>query len=406
MRRWARCCSPWRGGAAARHRRRVRLLAAVLVLSIAGVHRPDRGTGPRTTIRRDVAEGVGWLWRHRFLRGLTLVSASTSLVQSMTTGVLVLFALDDLGVGEAGYGLLLTAEGSAPSSVDWPPRRWPGGSAAPPRWSPARSSARSPSARSGFTDNALVAGVLVGLEMAGVLFWNVLTMSLRQALIPEELFGRVQGGYRTLVGGGSRWARCWGGARRRHERADRLRRRGGPLFLLAGVLWRLLVVHRDLDRRRLRRLSIPVARRRDASCAPEPAHVGLPMIDRGATALSGTTVTGAVAHSGTSRTATAPITLVPGLLQAPTRTASARQRVGDPGQLVTGSPGMLRYSISMPSRSAAGPSSRRSSASDLGGGVVRHGLRRGQPAGHRRGAASVTWTATSRDRCRRASPAA
>src|SRR3954447_15664266 len=42
------------------------LLAAVLVISIAGVHRPDRGTGPRTTIRRDVVEGVGWLWRHRF----------------------------------------------------------------------------------------------------------------------------------------------------------------------------------------------------------------------------------------------------------------------------------------------------------------------------------------------------
>jgi hypothetical protein len=29
----------------------------------------------------------------------------------------------------------------------------------------------------------------------------VLTMSLRQALIPHELFGRVQGAYRTLVWG-------------------------------------------------------------------------------------------------------------------------------------------------------------------------------------------------------------
>lgn len=37
--------------------------------------------------------------------------------------------------------------------------------------------------------------------MAAVLLWDVITMSLRQALIPHELCGRVQGGYRTLVWG-------------------------------------------------------------------------------------------------------------------------------------------------------------------------------------------------------------
>jgi predicted MFS family arabinose efflux permease len=222
-------------------------LAAVLVLSIAGVHRPDRGTGPRTTIRRDVAEGVGWLWRHRFLRGLTLLSASTSLVQSMTTGVLVLFALDDLGVGEAGYGLLLTAAGVGAVL---------GGLAAAPL---ARRIGRTATLDSGavlsavalgavgFTGNALVAGVLFGLETAGVLFWNVLTMSLRQALIPEELFGRVQGGYRTLVWGGIPLGALLGGVLAGATSVPTVFVVAGVLlFLLAGVLWRLLVVHRDL----------------------------------------------------------------------------------------------------------------------------------------------------------------
>jgi MFS family permease len=87
-------------------------LAAVVVCTIAGRHRPTRrGSGARTSMRRDVAEGVGWLWRHRFLRGLTLVSATTSGLQSLTTGVTVLWALDVLRVGEAGYGLLLSAAG-------------------------------------------------------------------------------------------------------------------------------------------------------------------------------------------------------------------------------------------------------------------------------------------------------
>jgi predicted MFS family arabinose efflux permease len=36
---------------------------------------------------------------------------------------------------------------------------------------------------------------------AGVMVWNVLTMSVRQSLIPEQLFGRVQGAYRTVVWG-------------------------------------------------------------------------------------------------------------------------------------------------------------------------------------------------------------
>jgi MFS family permease len=222
-------------------------LAAVLVLSIAGVYRPDRGTGPRTTIRRDVAEGVGWLWRHRFLRGLTLLSASTSLVQSMTTGVLVLFALDDLGVGEAGYGLLLTAAGVGAVL---------GGLAAAPL---ARRIGRTATLVSGavlsavalgavgFTGNPLVAGVLFGLETAGVLFWNVLTMSLRQALIPEELFGRVQGGYRTLVWGGIPLGALLGGVLAGATSVPTVFVVAGVLlFLLAGVLWRLLVVHRDL----------------------------------------------------------------------------------------------------------------------------------------------------------------
>jgi MFS family permease len=223
------------------------LLAAVLVLTIAGAHRPVRAAGPRTTIRRDVAEGVGWLWRHRFLRGLTLVSASTSLVQSMTTGILVLLALDQLGVGEAGYGLLLTASGVGAVV---------GGLTAAPL---ARRIGRTATLVAGavlgavttgavaFTDDPWVAGALFAAGTAGVLFWNVLTMSLRQALIPEELFGRVQGGYRTLVWGGIPLGALLGGVLADATSVPTVFVVAGcGLLVLAGVLWRLLAVHADL----------------------------------------------------------------------------------------------------------------------------------------------------------------
>ena len=227
------------------------LLAAVLVVGIAGTHRPER-PGPRTSIRSDVAEGVGWLWRHRFLRGLTLVSASTALSQSMTTGVLVLFALDTLDVGEAGYGLLVTAGGVGAVA---------GGLAAAPL---ARRFGRTATLVAGstgaaltlgalgLTDHAVVAAVLFAVGAAGVMFWNVLTMSLRQALIPEELFGRVQGGYRTLVWGGIPLGALAGGALAGATSVPTVFVVAGAVQLvLAGVLWRLLAVHRDLLARAL-----------------------------------------------------------------------------------------------------------------------------------------------------------
>jgi MFS family permease len=223
------------------------LLAALVVLTIAGIQGPARDAGPRPTIRRDVAEGVGWLWRHRFLRGLTLVSAGTSLVQSMTTGVLVLFALDDLGVGEAGYGLLLTASGIGAVV---------GGLTAAPL---ARRIGRTATLVAGsvlsavttaavaVTDDAVVAGVLFAAGTAGVLFWNVLTMSLRQAMIPAELFGRVQGGYRTLVWGGIPLGALLGGVLADATSVPTVFVvAGAGLLVLAGVLWRLLAVHHDL----------------------------------------------------------------------------------------------------------------------------------------------------------------
>ncbi len=43
--------------------------------------------------------------------------------------------------------------------------------------------------------------MLFGTVALSISLFNVLIISLRQALIPERLFGRVQGAYRTLVWG-------------------------------------------------------------------------------------------------------------------------------------------------------------------------------------------------------------
>lgn len=174
--------------------------AALLILTLRGSFRPARDVA-RTTIRGDVVEGVRWLASHRFLRGLTLVSAATALIQSMTNGIIVLYALETLHLPAGDFGFLLVGAGVGAVA---------GGVSTPAL---ARRYGRAPvlvigeavSALAmialGLTTNGYVAGTLYGVAAAGVMTWNVLTMSLRQALIPHRLFGRVQGAYRTLVYG-------------------------------------------------------------------------------------------------------------------------------------------------------------------------------------------------------------
>jgi predicted MFS family arabinose efflux permease len=76
--------------------------------------------------------------------------------------------------------------------------------------------------------------------------WNVLTMSLRQALIPEHMFGRVQGAYRTVVWGAIPLGALAGGLV-----ADLFGVpavflvSGAALLVLSGVLWLLLHAHAD-----------------------------------------------------------------------------------------------------------------------------------------------------------------
>ncbi|QNG37057.1 MFS transporter [Geodermatophilaceae bacterium NBWT11] len=220
-------------------------LAVVLVLTIAGTSRPVRTAVAPTTVRRDVADGVRWLWAHRLLRGLTAVSGVTSLLAALTSGVLVLLALETLRVTEAGFGLLLTA--SAVGAVA-------GGLTATPL---ARRIGRTATlvlgaalagscfVALGAVSDPWVAGVLLAVDSAAVMLWNVLTMSLRQALIPEELFGRVQGAYRTVVWGAIPVGALLGGWLAAATTVPTVFLVAGTgQVLVSGWLWRLLRAHR------------------------------------------------------------------------------------------------------------------------------------------------------------------
>jgi predicted MFS family arabinose efflux permease len=173
---------------------------ACLVASIAGRFGSGRTAG--RSLRAEIAEGMRFLLGHRLLRaGVLLVSAS-NLAFMAGEAVLVLFAADELGLGGRGYGLLLAAlaVGGVPGSL-----------------LAARVGGRVP------PGPLIVGGVLAGAAamacfglatgpwLAGVAYaatgavwgvWNVTLLSLRQAIVPDRLMGRVVGAIR-LIGFGS-----------------------------------------------------------------------------------------------------------------------------------------------------------------------------------------------------------
>ena len=172
-------------------------LAAVLVLALRGAFAAERPEAPRA-IRYDIAEGVRWLWRHRLLRSLAIGLGVLNLAFTAAMATFVLYALDVLHVSKVGYGVLLTTGaigGLVGTAVvtRLSKRLGPGTlltcsvllmaacTLAPGIWP-----------RVGVVVASLV---VTGATDVG---WNVVTVSLRQSIVPDHLLGRVNSAYRLL----------------------------------------------------------------------------------------------------------------------------------------------------------------------------------------------------------------
>jgi len=225
------------------------LLAALLILSIVGNLRPVRDgqtqTGS-TTIRADIREGLRWLRGHELLRGLAVIVGLVAAAETMADSLLVLYVVDTLGLPERAFGVFLVSFGVGGLL---------GGLAA------ARIAAKlgriatlvlssavtgGAAIGIGLTSNVWVGAALFGTVASSVSVFNVLVISLRQALIPEQLFGRVQGAYRTLVWGLIPVGALIGGVVARLTSVPTTFVISGVLqMVLAILLWRLLRRHRD-----------------------------------------------------------------------------------------------------------------------------------------------------------------
>lgn len=62
-----------------------------------------------TQIRRDIVDGIRWMWAHPAIRTLAVVILIFNVTWGAPWSILVLYAQDRLGMGSVGFGLLTTA---------------------------------------------------------------------------------------------------------------------------------------------------------------------------------------------------------------------------------------------------------------------------------------------------------
>ena len=175
--------------------------SAGLVLLIVGNFKSNDSNGKAApaTFRKDLSEGLTWLWRHKFLRPLAFTLGALNFQTSLGFSVLILFAQEILKTNVFTFGLLSTgaAVGGTIGGIFGP-----------------RISARLGRGRTvqialiGFPSIALIGGLISSWQIAWLLFglesfigivWNVVTVSLRQEIIPDQLLGRVNSVYRFFA---------------------------------------------------------------------------------------------------------------------------------------------------------------------------------------------------------------
>jgi MFS family permease len=149
-------------------------------------------------IRAQIAEGLRWLARHHLLRVVAVLLGIYNFANQMGQAVLVLLATQTLHVSTRGYGLLLAASavGSVVGGLVNPilTRRI---GMLPSLVLPALVSAAA-FVGIGLAPGPVVVAALLAVQGFSVTMWNVVTVSLRQRVVPGHLLGRVNSVYRML----------------------------------------------------------------------------------------------------------------------------------------------------------------------------------------------------------------
>ena len=193
------------------------LVSAMLLRSIKAAEPVPRTTGQPVPLRRLLTDGVRILMRDRLLRPIIITGLFVALFENGIIALYVLYATRELGLGAATIGaiFIMGGLGAIPGAMlaRWVGDRFGIGPAMVAGLFLSAIAAVLVPIASGPT--ALVVALLAAAKALGALTFTVANIhqwSLRQAVTPDHLAGRVTAGQRLIVyGGGSLGALIGGG---------------------------------------------------------------------------------------------------------------------------------------------------------------------------------------------------
>ncbi|MFZ0325237.1 MAG: MFS transporter [Actinomycetes bacterium] len=176
-------------------------LSVLLVAQVVTPKGPPREVG-ETHIRRDIADGLRWLWHHDAVRTLALVIVAFNITWAAAWAVLVLYALNHLHMTEVGFGFLTTsaAIGGLLSAVMY--RRIEQRFDLATIMRACLSLEVISHLAFAVTTQAAVAIVIMFVFGAYAFVWFAVSQTVRQRSTPLALQGRVGAAYMVCVYGG------------------------------------------------------------------------------------------------------------------------------------------------------------------------------------------------------------
>jgi MFS family permease len=174
------------------------IIGAALIARIPVARRPAGARPSARAFLGEVPAGLRWLWRSGFVRLIIVTGAGLTFFTQMWVPLLVLLATGPMGLSKAGYGVLLAlgAIGGVAGAAATPLliRRFEHRAL---QVLALAATAAGVLALAAFP-TPVVAALVWGDTGFTFALWNVLSVTLRQRLVPPGLLGRVNSASRTL----------------------------------------------------------------------------------------------------------------------------------------------------------------------------------------------------------------
>ncbi|MCP4964007.1 MAG: MFS transporter, partial [bacterium] len=151
--------------------------------------------------REELSEGVRWLWNNDLLRNMAIILGLLNMLSMMSGALLVLFAQEVLGTSPTEFAILSTGGAIGGIVAGWVASQVAEKIGSGPSLALTMIGGGVTSIVIGLVSLWPLVWLMFAIFTFVAVLWNVITVSFRQTVIPDELLGRVNSVYRFFAWG-------------------------------------------------------------------------------------------------------------------------------------------------------------------------------------------------------------